>query len=254
MWKLGLIEFSLGVQSASYILTWDVCQDQILRRYNIEYIQGKASFLKGVFQRDIPSAFPCVLKVCEIKNQQASAKVELELTDGWYSISASCDDTLSQSIQQGKVSIGSKVRICGAELIGNSVGLPLDVNKSTWLSLSYNQVHKMGVDTKLGIYQAGIPLTPLSLIRNNGGIAAKTKCIILKKFPTLLWTKLPSGVSTFQTPKAASIAEKMLETQMIEAQEKAAEEIKDGEVKQCKMWLKQGKPGGMTKGSVSMLF
>lgn len=52
----------------------------------------------------------------------------MELTDGWYSIWATVDTAMVNLIKQGKVYVGTKLVIYGAELINCSEGCdPLQV-------------------------------------------------------------------------------------------------------------------------------
>ncbi len=53
----------------------------------------------------------------------------IELTDGWYSIPAKLDHHLIGKIQNGTISIGYKLFICGAQLENtDTLGHPLEVN------------------------------------------------------------------------------------------------------------------------------
>lgn len=40
----------------------------------------------------------------------------IELTDGWYRIFATVDKVLQRAVTKGKVKIGSKLSICGAQV------------------------------------------------------------------------------------------------------------------------------------------
>lgn len=54
---------------------------------------------------------------------------ELELTDGWYSITAVVDQELCQRIQRGTVAVGTKLISYGAELLNCEQGCsPLEVS------------------------------------------------------------------------------------------------------------------------------
>ena len=52
----------------------------------------------------------------------------IELTDGWYGIKARLDQPLTKLLIDGKIIIGQKLCIFGAELIGPTDAVsPLDV-------------------------------------------------------------------------------------------------------------------------------
>jgi len=52
----------------------------------------------------------------------------LELTDGWYMIKAMLDVPLSVLVQKGQLTVGQKLFMFGAELVGsNEAASPLEV-------------------------------------------------------------------------------------------------------------------------------
>ena len=52
----------------------------------------------------------------------------LELTDGWYKIKTMLDARLSVLLQEGRITVGQKLFISGAELTGsNEAASPLEV-------------------------------------------------------------------------------------------------------------------------------
>ena len=52
----------------------------------------------------------------------------LELTDGWYSIKAQIDVPLTDLVQHGKITVGQKICVSGAELVGSDDACsPLEV-------------------------------------------------------------------------------------------------------------------------------
>jgi breast cancer 2 susceptibility protein len=56
-------------------------------------------------------------------------RYELELTDGWYSLTAVVDQELCQRIQRGTVAVGTKLISYGAELLNSEQGCsPLEVS------------------------------------------------------------------------------------------------------------------------------
>lgn len=59
----------------------------------------------------------------------------LELTDGWYFIRACCDAALKQLIANGKISIGVKLIVSGAELVSPGPTSPLEIGSDTYLKV-----------------------------------------------------------------------------------------------------------------------
>lgn len=244
VWKLALVELYLDRPGTR--LTFDSVHTELQKRYQKEYVQGKKSFLRGVLQRDYPLKVPCVLKVASI--QQAPQAAVVELSDGWYSITCTCDEKLSLLVAQRRIYIGLKLRLVGAELVGGNPGEPLVATKETRVFLQYNQVHPMHYTSKLGLQKPNrIPVTPISTIDEKGGIVPRTVVSVLCVFPQLMWSKLPSGVSTFQTVSLAAKAETCLDAELEKIAEKVKDDVEEEEMHMCSLWLKQGKPDGMKK-------
>ena len=57
------------------------------------------------------------------------------MTDGWYSCNAHTDQALIPYIESGKITIGTKIVTCGAELVNGGSGIsPLEVRSKKKLS------------------------------------------------------------------------------------------------------------------------
>ena len=55
-------------------------------------------------------------------------QLTIMLTDGWYGIKAVVDRPLSAIIQRGRLGVGDKILVTGAELLGGQDGCaPLEV-------------------------------------------------------------------------------------------------------------------------------
>lgn len=201
--------------------------------------------MKGVLQRDYPFGVPCVLKVASIAVNAGRSTCTLQLTDGWYGMYAECDKQLLALAQSKKLFIGQKLRICGGELSGGSPGDPLEVADETRIILSYNQVHPVAHGTKLGAQPGRQPITPLSFIDDKGGRVPKTIVSVLRMFPRMVWSKLPSGVSTFQTTSKAGKAEACLEIELERIYSQVKNEIDKEDLVTCKSWIQEGKAGGI---------
>lgn len=59
----------------------------------------------------------------------------LEVTDGWYSIDAHCDNALQQLITKNKIFVGVKLAISGAELASPGPSAPLEKGSDTFLKV-----------------------------------------------------------------------------------------------------------------------
>ena len=57
-----------------------------------------------------------------------SPSPDVELTDGWYCLPAILDKPLQWQLTRKKITIGSKLLVCGATIVGSSEpGHPLEV-------------------------------------------------------------------------------------------------------------------------------
>ena len=53
------------------------------------------------------------------------------MTDGWYSIKSQIDVPLTDLVRQGKIAVGQKICVSGAELVGGEDACsPLEVKRS----------------------------------------------------------------------------------------------------------------------------
>lgn len=113
----------------------------ILFRYDVEVDHSRRSALKKITERDDTPAKTIVLCVCGIAKREHSpvrseeaanpARPKPEspaavvwLTDGWYSIKALLDAPLSAMLRKGRLRVGVKLLIHGAELIGSQDACP----------------------------------------------------------------------------------------------------------------------------------
>ena len=61
----------------------------------------------------------------------------VEVSDGWYSIEAHCDAGLQQLIRDGKIFVGLKLVIAGAELSSPGPTTPLEKGCDTFLKVTF---------------------------------------------------------------------------------------------------------------------
>lgn len=63
--------------------------------------------------------FKCLITVLnyfQIECSEGGVKYELELSDGWYSVTASIDNEMVALVYR-KIFVGTKLLVCGAELL-----------------------------------------------------------------------------------------------------------------------------------------
>ena len=109
----------------------------------------------------------------------------IELTDGWYSLPCALDPPLKQMVKSGKITVGTKLLIYGAELVGQSnPAHPLEMSPGCYLRISANSTRRARWFAKLG-YQPmphSFPV-PLLSIFPDGGLVGCTDVIVARVYP-----------------------------------------------------------------------
>lgn len=99
----------------------------MLIRYEREFGRAERPIVRRIHEHDSSPSLPLVLCVSaiirpppEVKEEEDKEPVPsrpfLELTDGWYRISAQVDDCLTRAIDRGKISVGRKLAVTGAKV------------------------------------------------------------------------------------------------------------------------------------------
>lgn len=118
----------------------------------MEIDRSKRSAIKKIMERDDTAAKTLVLCVSEIislstdisepsSNKTSSVDTTkvavVQLTDGWYAIKAQVDPPLSALLKNGRLTVGQKIVIHGAELVGSpDACTPLEAPESLMLKVS----------------------------------------------------------------------------------------------------------------------
>lgn len=102
---------------------------QLKFRYDREIDKVQRSVIRKMVEQDDTAAKRMILFVSRILGN--SSVCSLELSDGWYSIRTSgLDSVLTHAVSTGKISIGTKLVIQGAEIVGfEEACSPLEVRK-----------------------------------------------------------------------------------------------------------------------------
>lgn len=126
-------------------------------RYDVEIDHSRRPALRKIMEKDDTAAKTLVLCVCGIVSrgqslnkqsrngtktpQGADAKVEppsavVWLTDGWYAIKAQLDEPLTAMLHKGRLAVGRKLIIYGAQLVGSQDACsPLEAPDSLMLKV-----------------------------------------------------------------------------------------------------------------------
>lgn len=121
--KLASYELHFPKEFANKSFTPENVLRQLKYRYDREIDRAERSALRKIVEHDDIAAKPVVLFVTGI--YENFLNYTLELCDGWYAIKTSTlDVALTKAVSSGKIRIGTKLIIQGAELIGLDEGCP----------------------------------------------------------------------------------------------------------------------------------
>lgn len=103
---------------------------QLKYRYDREIDKVNRSAIRKIVEKDDTAAKRMVLFVSRILNKNLTTT--LELSDGWYGIKTSIlDAVLTKAVVNGKIVVGSKLIVQGAEIVGfEEACSPLEVRIS----------------------------------------------------------------------------------------------------------------------------
>ncbi|KAL6471416.1 hypothetical protein MHYP_G00200660 [Metynnis hypsauchen] len=221
VWKRACMERAFPEVMGSRCLTPEQVLLQLKLRYDTEVDCSQRSALKKIIERDDTPAKTLVLCMCGIAKschseesteksvattdaKSESPAVVIWLTDGWYSIKALLDPPLSAMVQKGRLRVGGKVMIHGAELIGSQDACPpLEAPDSLMLKISANSTRRARWDSKMGFHKDPRPFRlPLSSLYPNGGVVGCVDIIVLRSYTTQWMEKKSVGVFVFRNDRA----------------------------------------------------
>jgi hypothetical protein len=191
VWKLASYERAFSDVFIERLLTKEVVLKQLMHRYECEYHGARRSPLQKVAERDDLPSRHMVLCVASINvmstGSSAPDGIELELTDGWYSLWASIDEPLCRAIKGGRIFVGQKLCIVGASLIGDSEPLPiLEAKLKIRLKLSSNSTKPAVWHKNLGYQRSPAFIRSVSSIHIDGGLVPGIRAVIVRRYPLRL--------------------------------------------------------------------
>ncbi|XP_034722037.1 breast cancer type 2 susceptibility protein [Etheostoma cragini] len=225
VWKQASMERSFPETMGSLCLTPEQILLQLKYRYDVEVDNSRRPALRKIMEKDDTSAKTLVLCVCGVVSrgqtlnrqsfndtktpQGADAKVEnpsavVWLTDGWYAIKAQLDEPLTAMLNKGRVAVGGKLIIHGAQLVGSQDACsPLEAPESLMLKICANSSRPTRWDAKLGFHRDPRPfLLPVSCLYSNGGPVGCVDIIILRSYPIQWMERKPDGGVVFRSDRA----------------------------------------------------
>ncbi|XP_037632124.1 breast cancer type 2 susceptibility protein isoform X2 [Sebastes umbrosus] len=225
VWKQASMERSFPETMGSLCLTPEQVLLQLKYRYDVEVDHSRRPALRKIMEKDDAAAKTLVLCVCGVVSrghsrnrqsfndtktpQDADAKVEnpsavVWLTDGWYDIKAQLDEPLTAMLHKGRVAVGGKLIIHGAQLVGSQDACsPLEAPESLMLKICANSSRPARWDAKLGFHKDPRPfLLPVSCLYSSGGPVGCVDIIILRSYPIQWMERKPDGGVVFRSVRA----------------------------------------------------
>ncbi|NWW05699.1 BRCA2 protein, partial [Oreocharis arfaki] len=218
VWKLAAMEVSFPHEFANRCLTPEMVLLQLKYRYDLEVDKSKRSAIKKIMERDDAAGKTLVLCISKIislntvvspssssKNMESKkAAAIIEVTDGWYGIRALLDPPLKAFLDRRRLTVGQKIIVHGAELVGPQNGCtPLEAPDSLMLKISANSTRRARWHTKLGFHRDPRPFPlPLSSLYSEGGAVGCIDVVIQRTYPIQWMEKTSSGSYIFRNSRA----------------------------------------------------
>jgi hypothetical protein len=243
VWKLARCELAAGPAAAGRLLTPDILEDELRRRYARELGAGGRPFLAAALRGDEPPGRAAVLAVAGWAPAGADGAPRLELTDGWYSVAAVLDAPLAALAAAGRLRPGMKLRVTGAEWASPPAqgAEPLDAMAAgAAFRLAANATRPAPTGARLGRARGGAPPAALRGVHPRGGPVPRLAFVVLRRFPELVRARLPSGVDVLRTPAGHARAEARAARGAAAIEEAVAAEAAAAEAARCRELLAAG--------------
>ncbi|CAH0601936.1 unnamed protein product [Chrysodeixis includens] len=227
LWKLVSYEIKFDLRfNAQMVL------DQLKYRYDRELYNAQRPVLRKILEKDdVPSKTMvlCVAGVFENGISVASASttnLELLLTDGWYTIMCTPDKMLARVVCAGKVAVGTKLAMCGAELVNCEQGVsPWEDTSAVRLKIFGNSTRRARWDARLGCHGNGAILSQLSAVRVDGGKVAKLRVLVTRVYPAMYVEKFEDGSTVTRSERLEHVHQMKIEAERQSVMEKLYEEV-----------------------------
>ncbi|XP_062423110.1 breast cancer type 2 susceptibility protein [Rhea pennata] len=218
VWKLAAMEVSFPHEFANRCLTPETVLLQLKYRYDLEVDRSKRSAIKKIMEKDDTAGKTLILCIAKIislntivspssNNKSTESKKEaaiIEVTDGWYGIRTLVDPPLKAFLHRRRLTVGQKIIVHGAELIGSQDGCtPLEAPDSLMLKISANSTRCARWHAKLGFHRDPRPFPlPLSSLYSEGGAVGCVDVVVQRTYPIQWVEKTSAGSYVFRNSRA----------------------------------------------------
>ncbi|XP_056417862.1 breast cancer type 2 susceptibility protein isoform X2 [Hyla sarda] len=211
VWKLSAMEVMFPMSFAGRCLTPDRVLLQLKYRYDVEIDKCQRSAVRKIMERDDTSAKTlvlCISKILTLGNGEANdtkqTSAVIEVTDGWYGIKALLDPALTSLLKNGRMFIGQKIMVHGAELVGSEDACtPLEAPESLMLKIAGNSTRPARWYVRLGYFHDPRPFClHLSSLLADGGMVGCVDVLIQRIYPMQWMEKMGNGTYVFRNERA----------------------------------------------------
>lgn len=159
-------------------------------RYEREVNLAQRSILKRICEQDEGAAGFLVLFVSAIDK----ITLQIDVSDGWYSLPAVFDPTMKRLVQAGRIRIGMKVKISLSSLVATEACEMLEAkSRNVQLKIHGNSCRPAKWHTKLGKQPKSTFVVSLNSIDMDGGIVSAVEVVVLRKYPLVYNIEYDSG-------------------------------------------------------------
>ena len=228
MITIKLLRYELQFQNlfGNRLLCAEAIYSQLCRRYKKEIVDCKWSSLHRILMREEQESRSMILSVTNIMGKNA-----VELSDGWYTITAQLDHLLCLKLSLGKIFVGMKVCVSMCQLHNSRMPChPLERDDAVYLALHYNGVFPAKFNAKLGFKREGVPLVGLPQVQPAGGIVPSTLVLIEKQYPLVFLERHEDGRMVKRGQASEQEATDRFESQ----RERIKEEIQEKMQNECR--------------------
>ncbi|XP_077154363.1 breast cancer type 2 susceptibility protein isoform X2 [Ranitomeya variabilis] len=211
IWKLAAMEVMFPRIFAGRCLTPDRLLLQLKYRYDIEIDKCQRSAVRKIMERDDSPAKTlvlCISKILTLENCETSdvrpTSAIIEVMDGWYSIKAILDPALTSLLKKGRMFVGQKIMVQGADLVGSDDACsPLEAPESLMLKIAGNSTRPARWHAKLGYYRDPRPFCLcLSSLLAEGGVVGCVDVLLQRIYPMQWMEKMGNGTYVFRNERA----------------------------------------------------
>lgn len=154
---------------------------QLKYRYDREIDRHQRPALRKITEKDEPPNRRMILRVMEVVYTIENG-FELDLSDGWYKIRTCIDSCLAEALSKKKIVVGTKLIVCGAELINvfDTGHSPLELPRGVRLKIHGNSTRLAPWDEKLGFSRNPCSLVfSLNAVSHDGGAIGRLRVFIV---------------------------------------------------------------------------